>query len=122
METRLRMLFVLAGVPEPEINTLIRDGDGEPIRRYDLSWPAARTGAEYDGRQHVERTENWEDDLVRREESDNDGWRMLVFVSRDIYQTPDQTIDRIWRVLRARGLPGLPPHPRDDWRPHFPGR
>lgn len=43
METRLRMLLVVAGIPEPEINLTIRDVDGEPIRRYDLSWPAART-------------------------------------------------------------------------------
>jgi hypothetical protein len=53
METRLRMLVVLAGLPEPEVNPVM-DVAGR-VRRYDLVWRAARLIVEYDGRHHIER-------------------------------------------------------------------
>lgn len=121
METRLRMLLLLAGIPEPTINHTIRDVQGEPIRRFDLSWPGVRVIVEYDGRHHVVREETWERDLERREWIDDDGWRLLVVTSRGIYVDPARTVERVFGLLRARRLPGLPTRPRDDWRPHFPG-
>jgi hypothetical protein len=121
METRLRMLLVLAGLPEPRVNVTIRDVDGEPVRRFDLSWPEGKVIVEYDGRHHVEREEQWEVDLARREEIDDHGWRILVVVARGIYRDPGSTVDRVWRLLRDRGVPGVPSRPAQAWRPHFPG-
>jgi hypothetical protein len=121
METRLRLLLVLAGLPEPEVNLTLRDVDGVPLRRFDLSYPAIRLIVEYDGRHHAERIETWESDLDRREEIDDTGWRILVVTSRGIYADPGRTIERVWRLLRASGLPGVPARPSEDWRPHFPG-
>jgi hypothetical protein len=46
---------VLAGLPEPEVNLIIRDELGAPIRRYDLLYRGSRTAVEYDGRHHIER-------------------------------------------------------------------
>jgi hypothetical protein len=60
METRLRMLIVLAGLPEPRVNITISDIHGRPVRRYDLSWPSVKAIVEYDGRHHIEREEQWE--------------------------------------------------------------
>ena len=122
METRLRMLIVLAGLPEPEVNVTVRTADGEPLRRYDLSYPSAKVIVEYDGRQHIEREDSWESDLDRREAIDDEGWRILVVTSRGIFREPERTLHRIRRLLSARGLPGLPRRLSDDWRPHFPGR
>jgi very-short-patch-repair endonuclease len=122
METRLRLLLVLSGLPEPEVNRTIRAENGDPLRRYDLSWPAARVIVEYDGRPHVERIEQWESDLDRREAIDDDGWRILVITSRGVHRDPGRTVERVWRVLRARGLGDLPARPSEDWRAHFPGR
>lgn len=122
MESRLRMLLVLAGIPEPEVNRKVRAGDGEVLRRYDLSWPDVQVIVEYDGRQHIEREESWEKDLARREAIDDDGWRILVVTSRGIYRHPEQTIERVFRLLGSRGLAGLPAKPSSTWRPHFPGR
>lgn len=122
METRLRMLLVLAGLPEPQVNLTIRDVDGVPLRRYDLSWPDARVIVEHDGRQHIEREAAWEDDLDRREAIDDDGWRILVVTSRGIYREPQRTVARVWQLLRARGLRGVPRRPAEDWRAHFPVR
>lgn len=122
METRLRMLLVLAGLPEPRVNITITDALGQPVRRYDLSYPAAKVAVEYDGRHHVEREEQWEADLARREAIDDDEWRILVVTSKGIFNHPDKTLQRVVRLLRRRGHPGLPARVSDDWRPHFPGR
>lgn len=122
MESRLRMLIVLAGIPEPVVNATVRDVDGEVVRRFDLSWPDVRVIVEYDGRHHMERVEQWEADLDRREEIDDEGWRILVVVASGVYADPARTVRRIFRLLRARGLDGLPDRPSEDWRPHFPGR
>jgi len=121
MESRLRMLLVLAGIPEPEINLEIRDVDGELLRRYDLSWPGVKVIVEYDGRVHIEREATWEKDLDRREAIDDDDWRLLVVVANGIYSEPGRTVQRVWKVLSGRGLADLPLRPSDDWRPHFPG-
>lgn len=122
METRLRMLIVLAGLPEPKVNHKIRDEYGNILRRLDLSYPHLRLIVEYDGRQHVEREANWEGDLDRREEFDEDGWRILIVTSKGIYQEPERTVARVHRALRARGCRDLPRRLSDDWRAHFPGR
>lgn len=122
METRLRLLLVFAGLPEPEVNRKLRDVDGEVRRRFDLSYPVVKVIVEYDGRQHIERIEQWESDLERREEIDDGGWRILVVTSKGIYAHPEETVLRVWRLLRARGLAGTPRVPSSDWRAHFPGR
>jgi hypothetical protein len=119
METRLRMLLVLAGLPEPVVNLTIRDDDGGPLMRLDLAYPRVRLAVEYDGRHHVEVIDQWEKDLDRREALDDDAWRLLVVTSRGIYREPQRTVDRVWTALRKRGWRPLP-RPADDWRPHFP--
>jgi very-short-patch-repair endonuclease len=122
METRLRMLIVLAGLPEPEVNHKIRDEHGRVLRRFDLSYPALRLIVEYDGRQHIEREESWESDLDRREEFDDGRWRLLVVTAKGIYREPERTILRVQRALKERGCRDLPPRLSDAWRAHFPGR
>lgn len=121
METRLRMLIVLAGLPEPRVNLTLRTWDGDPYRKYDLSYPEVRVIVEYDGRHHIEREAHWEDDLARREAIDDDGWRILVVVASGIFKDPQQTVDRVWRLLRKRQHPEVPKRPDDRWRAHFPG-
>jgi very-short-patch-repair endonuclease len=120
METRLRMVLVRAGLPEPEVNFTLRDVDGHILARFDLSYPRLRIIVEYDGHQHLGIIENWENDPDRREFLDNEEWRVLRVTSRGIYAEPGRTIERVWPLLRKRGL--ILPLPVDDWRPRFPGR
>jgi very-short-patch-repair endonuclease len=74
METRLRMLLVLAGFPEPQVNFIVRDARGSVLRRFDLCYPQVRVIVEYDGRQHAESPAQYDRDIYRREELDNAGW------------------------------------------------
>ncbi|MGO4598987.1 hypothetical protein [Terrabacter sp. 2RAF25] len=120
METRLRLLIVLAGLPEPEIDHRVHDHDGALLRRYDLSYLPFPLIIEYDGRQHAESDQQWLSDIGRDEVLDDERIRRLVIVSRDLYSTPANTLARITKAMRRAGMPV--PRLRDEWRRHFPGR
>lgn len=121
MESRLRMLIVLAGLPEPEVNHKIRDESGRVAIRLDLSYPRLKLIVEYDGRQHAQDTKQWQRDLERREFFDDEEWRILVVTAQGIFREPEQTLARIRKALVARGC-AVPRRFDDAWRPHFPPR
>lgn len=122
METRLRLLLVLAGLPEPVVNHVVRDDAGHWQRRFDLCYPDLRLIVEYDGRQHAADPAQWREDVIRREWLDEEGWRILVILSDGIYVRPEQTLRRVHRALQERGARGLPRRWNEEWRRHFPGR
>lgn len=117
METRLRLLIVFAGLPEPRVNLKVRDSTGQVVARFDLAYERFRILIEYDGRQHAEDTGQWHGDLDRREWLDRNRWRIVVVTAKGIYQQPQHTIARIATVMRERGMPV--PVARDHWRKHF---
>lgn len=119
MESRLRMLIVLAGLPEPTVNHIEHAEDGRWLRRFDLSYPEHRLAIEYDGRQHAESTKQWERDVERREGLDRDGWRLVVVLSKGVNGHPAQTLDRVVAAMRECGMPARVRS--DEWRTHFPG-
>lgn len=53
-ETRLRLLLIRHGLPEPEISWVLRDANGSFIAELDLAYPAWKVAVEYDGRVHAE--------------------------------------------------------------------
>ncbi|UDY23189.1 DUF559 domain-containing protein [Nocardioides sp. Kera G14] len=122
MESRLRLLLVLAGLPEPDVNPLVSTDGGLTMRKYDLCWLKARFIVEYDGRHHIERVEQWESDLTRREAIDDDGWRIIVVTADGIYKNPGETVAKVHRLLRERRVPGTPVMTDPGWQRHFPGR
>lgn len=119
MESRLRMLLVLAGLPEPVVNHVIRDERGRVRMRFDLSYPELRIVIEYDGRHHRADLDQWDRDEQRKDWFDDTGWRHVPVFSRGIYVRPDQTLDRVARALASRGVQVSV---GDGWRAHFPTR
>ncbi len=122
METRLRMLIVLAGLPEPVVNHRVFFRDGRLRYRFDLSYPDYKIVVEYDGRQHRADLAQWDHDVERGEWLDDDGWKHVPVFSWGIYRRPDRTLERVVKALRERGCRGLPARLADDWRVHFPVR
>lgn len=120
METKARMLRVLSGLPELETDLRFYDSQGQLVRRLDAGDRATRTAVEYDGRQHVNREDQWESDLLRREEFEDQEWRIVTLVSKDIYTWPGRTVDRLARIFQRRGIKVGPRS--DEWRRHFHGR
>lgn len=121
METRLRLLVVLAGLPEPVVNHTLRLKDGSWQVRFDLSYPQWRIAIEYDGRQHAESDRQWQHDIDRRELMDRLDWRLIVVRSPDLFVDPSGTLRRITEALADRGVRGIALR-GDEWRRHFPGR
>lgn len=121
MESRLRLLIVLAGLPEPEVNHQLRDEVGTTLLRFDLSYPALKLLIEYDGRQHAENEKQWKRDVRRRETLDRLGLRLLVVLRDGIYERPLETLDRIATALHERGVRVRRSY-KPEWERYFPGR
>lgn len=120
METRVRLLIVLAGLPEPQVDIrFFADGDAL-VRRLDMGYPDVRVAVEYDGEQHRKRQDVYEGDVLRHEEFDALGWRIVVLLSKDVFGTPSRTVQRVAAALRSRGV--RLPRIRDDYRRYFPDR
>ena len=99
METRLRMLLVLARLPRPEVQVSIHDDEGRFLGRPDLFYPRHRLAIEYDGGNHRDRLV---DDNRRQNGLVGAGFRLLRFTSADVYGNPE-TIPMQVRHNLARG-------------------
>jgi hypothetical protein len=66
-ESRLRMLIVLGGLAEPQINYILREQNGEWSSRLDLCYSDLKLIVEYDGRHYAEVRANWLSDIKQRE-------------------------------------------------------
>ena len=89
MESRLRMLLILAGLPAPHVQVSIRDPHNNFAGRVDLYYPDHRLAIEYDGASH-------RDSLVaddrRQNRLQNAGVRLLRFTASDVLRNPDAVI------------------------------
>lgn len=120
-ESRLRMLVVLGGLPEPVVNFIVRDPDtGAWLRRFELAYPALRLAIEYHGRWHRESDDIWSADIDRREELGRDDWRIVEVIAGGLDEDPSRTLRRVEAARRERGAaPTL--RRSEEWRPYFPG-
>lgn len=121
MESRLRMLLVLAGLPEPVVNIDVVDEDGRVRYRIDLSFPDQKLGIEFDGRHHVERQGQWESDLLRREDLESEEWSFVVVLASQVYGDPAAVLARVAAAMRTHGI-RVSRRLDPQWRRHFPGR
>ncbi len=96
METRLRMLLRLAGLPPPKAQVWVVD------RRIDLYYEEARLGVEYDGATH---RSSIAEDSRRHNELLQSGVRILRFTAGDIYNRPDSVVAHVTAALRAKDFP-----------------
>jgi hypothetical protein len=102
MESRLRLLLVLAGLPEPEVGRVIHDSDGGWLARPDLCYPDLKIAIEYDGQHHLLDLRQWRRDIRRRENLERDGWLLRVVTAHDLLHAPATVIARISQDLHAR--------------------
>ncbi len=116
-ETHVRLILVLAGLPEPRCNESIAHGR-EFVARIDLSYPEWKVAIEYDGRQHAEDPRQWRHDLRRRERLEALGWRVIVVTGGDL-DRPREVVRRVRSALQARGYRGPVPACGRQWQAAF---
>jgi hypothetical protein len=96
METRLRLLLVLAGLPRPRVQVSLRDDGGHFLGRPDLYYPTHRLALEYDGAGHRERLAA---DNRRQNRLVDAGYRLLRFTAFDVLSTPHSVVTLVSRAL-----------------------
>jgi very-short-patch-repair endonuclease len=102
METRLRVLLVLARLPRPEAQVSLHDEHGRFLGRVDLYYAADRLAIEYDGGLH---RKSLVEDNRRQNRLVNAGYRLLRFTVADIRETPIAVLDQVKRALKStRGV------------------
>jgi hypothetical protein len=99
METRLRLLLVMAGLPRPRAQVSLDDEHGRSLGRPDLYYPEHRLGLEYDGATHRDSlvADNRRQNLLL-----NAGFRLLRFTAADIFQEPETVIGQVRLAMSQR--------------------
>lgn len=115
MKTRLRLLLVLSGLPEPVVQHGVIISGRQ--RRFDLAYPDVRIAVEYDGSYHYTEAQKHAD-IVRAQEAASEGWEVIKVVSYGVYREPQVTVAQVEYALRRRGVRCLV---RPGWQRYFPG-
>lgn len=109
-ETRLRLAFLRAGLPEPVANSRLRvavaPGDGLiDLGEPDLQWPQWRVVLEHEGPSHL-RPEQLARDIERTERRRDAGWLEVRTTARDLRHECRSAIVRTRAALASRGWRG----------------
>lgn len=99
MESRLRALLVLGGLPVPVTNHVVRLPGVRITYRIDLAYPAARIAIEYQGGYHHDPVQ-WRADITRTSRLRAHGWEVIEFHVGDLGD-PREVVDRVRHVLSA---------------------
>jgi hypothetical protein len=118
-ETHVRLLIVLAGLPEPELNFVVRDAFGGWIGAVDLAYPALRIAIEYHGDIHRTKRGRWRSDIAKAELLREAGWTVIILTATDIYDRPERTLERLHATLVKAGHPAVPAALTPEWRKHL---
>lgn len=100
-ESRLRVMLVVAGLPPPVPQHVVRH-EGRFVARVDLAWPAQKTAVEYDGAWHGAPGQ-----LARDRRRLNAligvGWTVLHVTAARLRQDPETLVDEVRQALRRAG-------------------
>lgn len=95
-ESALRLHWIDAQLPRPELQIWIYDDDGTPLFRLDIGDPDCRYAAEYDGEEHHSSDEDREHDQSRRGWlRENRAWSIDAFDKEDVYARGAYPIPRL---------------------------
>jgi hypothetical protein len=101
MESRMRWRFIDCGLPAPDVQ--VRVMDGERYRYLDNGWREQRVGAEFDGLAAHMTAEQLADDRRRHNWLTERGWTLLHFTASDVYR---HHVRMVAVTARALGLAG----------------
>lgn len=96
-ETELRLMIVRAGLPEPEVNGVIRNRYGARIAHGDLVFRQQRVLVEYDGAGHLEE-QQFSIDTRRLNEIGEEHWR-IIRVDKHLFARRNELLRMISAAL-----------------------
>ncbi len=101
-ESETRMILTSGGLPEPEINWVLRDRNGRFVARLDLAYPLYRVAVEYDGRQHAS-GEQFARDADRWAAISGEEWILIRVLSHHLDTPERRIVAPVRRALVSRG-------------------
>ena len=116
-ETRVRLLMVLAGLPEPACNPMIGNHTA-PIGHFDLVLGEFMIVIEYDGDHHRTDPLQWSRDIARHEAAVRAGYVVIRITNGRMVQ-PREVAETVHTVLVERGYQGPAPIYTPEWRALF---
>lgn len=99
-ETRLRLLFIDAGLPKPTTQITIYDQSGGYVRTIDLGWEDFNVGAEYDGEQHRTNRAQYVKDQRVWPKLRELGWHVVRAIKED---RDADLVREAWDAMVSRG-------------------
>lgn len=99
-ETRLRLLYIDAGLPRPTTQIAIADEWGRVVRTVDMGWEDFEVASEYDGGQHQTDRAQYVKDLRVLPKLAQLGWDVMRVIKED---READVVQRAYRALTARG-------------------
>jgi hypothetical protein len=107
-ETWLRLLVLDAGLPKPQAQLMVHNGDYYPLAYLDLGWQEYMVAAEYDGDLgapnarggHRTDRKQYRKDISRLRMLERNGWIVIRVLAVD---HPMDVLDRIRLALASRG-------------------
>jgi hypothetical protein len=105
-ESKLRTRCVLAGLPRPEANPILRGPRGEWIGQPDMAWETYREVLEYEGDGHRTDREQWLTDLARVPRFEDFRWHVNRAGRDDLRNGSRRIIGILARRLREKGWSG----------------
>jgi hypothetical protein len=102
METRLRLLLVRSGLPEPIIGHAIHTAAGKFVGTPDLAYLSERIAIEYEGELHQSDPVVFAADIERRERMEAADWHVIRVIKSHLNRNPTKLVDRIRRKREER--------------------
>jgi len=99
MESEARLAMIDGGLPIPELQFEVVDGNGE-LRRLDFAWPYQRVAVEYDGMDWHSGPDAMKRDRRRQAALGDIGWVVIAIVFEDVRDRPGEFVGRIDAQLR----------------------
>lgn len=98
MESRLRMVIVLGGLPRPRAQHVVADEVTRTAVWLDLAYPEHRIGVEYEGAEHT-RAARVLRDVGRYTRLVDRGWRIYRYTALEVYREPGRIVAELGRAL-----------------------
>ncbi|HEU4807453.1 MAG TPA: hypothetical protein VFT01_04265 [Homoserinimonas sp.] len=100
-ESRMRLILIAAGLPEPVIGHTVYDKDGFFVGTPDLAYVGERIALDYEGEVHNRDARVFGEDIERREQFQDAGWRHIRVVKGHLAK-PHRLVDRVSFALAER--------------------
>ncbi|HEV7788052.1 MAG TPA: DUF559 domain-containing protein [Pseudonocardia sp.] len=107
MESRLRLVLVLGGLPRPAVQYRVPDRRAYVVATVDLAYPEQLIAIEYEGADHFA-GHRVARDVHRYTRLVDLGWRVYRYTADDVYQRPARIVAEVTRALR---------HPAEHYQP-----